>query len=324
MTRSQQILAVILVIQLALTAFIFWPQTSAQAGNEPLLSNFSATDVISLTIEDADGNRIVLAKDGDAWVLPEAGNYPVNADKIQPFLEKIAGVQTNRLVTETEASQKRLKVSPEDFNRLVEITDLNGSKQQLFIGNSAGAGATHVRAGDLPQVYLTDAIQPFDVDPRASTWIDTVYYTIPQTTTVSLTLENDNGTFVFERDGETWTMQGLNEGEEFAPNNLTTVLNLVTTLRMTKPAGKEELPAYGLDEPQATLTIKTDNGQTHTLLIGAQNEDSQDYLVKSSGSDYYVWIASFTGDNLVNKTHDDFLLPPPTSENENSTSDTNQ
>ena len=151
MTRSQQILAVILVLQLALTAFIFWPQTATQASNEPLLTDFSAADVIGLTIEDADGNRIVLAKDGDAWVLPEAGNYPVNADKIQPFLEKIAKMKTNRLVTETEASQKRLKVAPEDFNRMVEITSLDGTKQQLFIGNSAGAGATHVRAGDRPQ-----------------------------------------------------------------------------------------------------------------------------------------------------------------------------
>ncbi len=173
-------------------------------------------------------------------------------------------------------------------------------------------------------MYLTDAIQPFDVDPRASNWIDTVYYTIPQTTTVGLTLENANGTFVFERDGETWAMQGLNEGEEFAPNNLTTVLNQVTTLRMTKPAGQEEQPAYGLDEPQATITIKTDDDQTHTLLIGAQDETSQDYLVKSSDSDYYVWIAQFTANDLIGKTKDDFLLPPPTSENESGTSDTGQ
>lgn len=324
MTRSQQILAVILVIQLALTAFIFWPQSSDQVANEPLLPNFTAADVISMTIEDADGNRIVLAKDGDQWVLPEAGEYPANGDKILPVLEKLAEVKTNRLVTETENSHKRLKVAPDDFNRKIDITLQDGTQQEILLGNSAGAGATHIRAGNEPQVYLTSEVQPFDLDARATNWIDPVYYTIPQTTTVALTLENENGTFEFTRDGETWTMQGLNEGEEFAENNLKTVLNQVTTLRMTKPAGKEEQPGYGLDNPQATVTMKTDDGQTHILLIGAQDEDSQDYLVKSSDSDYYVWVASFTGNDLKGKTKDDFLLPPPTPESEDGASSTGQ
>lgn len=324
MTRSQQILAVILVIQLALTAFIFWPQSSGQAANEPLLPNFTAADVISMTIEDADGNRIVLAKDGDQWVLPEAGEYPANGDKNLPVLEKLENVQTNRLVTETESSHKRLKVAPDDFNRKLDITLQDGTQQEILLGNSAGAGATHIRAGNRPQVYLTNEIQPFDLDARATNWIDPVYYIVAQTTTVALMLENKNGTFEFTRDGETWTMQGLNEGEEFAENNLKTVLDQVTTLRMTKPAGKEEQPAYGLDKPQATVTIKTDDGQTHTLLIGTQDEDSQDYLVKSSDSEYYVWIAQFTGDNLTGKTRDDFLLPPPTLQSEGGTSSTGQ
>ncbi len=320
MTRYQQILAVVLVIQIALAVFIFWPQSSGQAANAPLLPDFAAADVISLTIEDGDGNRIVLAKDGGQWILPEAGEYPADGEKILPALEKFEGVETNRLVTETEGSHKRLKVAPDDFNRRLAVTLQDGTQQEILIGNSAGAGATHIRAGDRPQVYLTGAVQPFDVDPRAATWIDPVYYTIPQTTTVALTLENANGTFAFKRAGDTWTMQGLEDGEEFAENNLTTLLNQLTTLRMTQPAGQEEQPAYGLDEPQAVVTITTEDGQEHTLRIGAQDEDSQDYLVKSTDSEYYVWIAQFTGNDLIEKTREDFLLPPPTPENETSQS----
>jgi hypothetical protein len=324
MTRLQQILVVVLIVQIALAAFVLWPQSAGQAANEPLLPNFAAVDVISMIIENADGNRIVLAKDGEQWVLPEADDYPANGDKILPVLEKLEGIKTNRLVTETENSHQRLKVAADDHNRRLEVTLRDGTRHEVFIGNSAGAAATHIRAGDHPQVYLTGEVQPFELDTRAANWIDPVYYTIPQTASVALTLENENGTFAFERDGETWTMVGLKEGEEFAENNLTTVLNQVSTLQMSKPAGKEEQPGYGLDNPQAVVTITTDDGRQHTLLIGAQNETGQDFLVKSSDSDYYVWIAQFTANDLIGKTRDDFLLPPPTPASEGGTSDTAQ
>jgi YD repeat-containing protein len=317
-------LAVILVVQIALIVFVFWPQSLAEGTGGPLLPDFTAADVISLTIQDSDGNRVVLAKDGDAWVLPEGGSYPANGEKIMPFLEKFAGVQTNRLVTETEGSHKRLRVSPDNFNRMVEVTLRDGSKQQVYVGNSAGTGATHIRAGNQPQVYLTGEVQAFEVDPQASNWINAQYYTLPQTATVALTLQNQNGTFEFERDGETWTMNGLTGDEEFAKNNLTTVLNQASTIRMTSPSGKAEQPSFGLDNPTAVVTFKTQDGNEHTLLIGAQNETDNNYIVKWSDSPYYVWVAEFTVKELVERGRDDFLLPPPTAESEGASTDPGQ
>jgi hypothetical protein len=321
MTRLQQILAVVLVVQIVLIVFVFWPQSLAEGAGGPLLPDFAAGDVISLTIQDSDGNRIVLAKDGDAWVLPEAGSYPVDGEKIMPFLEKFEGVQTNRMVTETEGSHKRLNVSPDKFNRMVEVTLQDGSKQQIYIGNSAGAGATHIRAENQSQVYLTGEVQAFEVDPKATNWINAQYYTLPQTATIALTLQNQNGTFEFERDGETWTMNGLAEDEAFAENNLTTVLNQVSTVRMTSPSGKEEQPSFGLADPTAVVTLKTQDGNEHTLLVGAQNEVDNNYIVKWSGSPYYVWVAEFSVKELVERGRDDFLLPPPTVESEGASTD---
>lgn len=323
MSRFNQILIAILALQIALTVFVFWPQTPAQGAGDPLLPDFSANDVTALTISDSDGNQVALARRDDDWVLPEAGEYPVDGKKILPLLEKIAGVQTNRLVTQTEASHKRLKVAGDDFNRLLEMTLQNGRNYQFYLGSSAGAGATHVRVDDQPEVYLTGEVSSFEANAQASAWIDTLYYTLPQTATVAMTLENENGVFSFIQDGDKWTMQDLADDETLNESAVTGLLNQAASVQMTAPIGKTEQPSFGFDQPLAVVTLQTQEGnetKTYTLRVGAKDDDNN-YIAGFSESPYYVRVAEFTGNNFVNKTRADFLEAPPTSEAEGSNPD---
>ncbi len=317
MNKTNQILAIVLVLQLALTAFIYWPQSATQGGGGPLLADFSAADVTELTIRDGQDKLVVLANEGDNWILPKAGDFPVQADKISPLLEKIKGIKTNRLVAKTEASHKRLEVAGDDFNRLLEITLLDGSNYKLYLGSSAGAGATHVRVDDQAEVYLTADINSYDANAQASAWIDTLYYTLPQTATVAMTLENQNGVFDFVKEGDKWTMKDLSDDETLKENVVTGLVNQAVSLRMTTPIGKEEQPSFGLDDPLAVITLKTQGGEEYTLRIGAKDEAANNsYAAKYSESPYYVRVAEYTGNNFVQKTRDDFLEPPPTPEAE--------
>jgi hypothetical protein len=309
--RRNQILALVLVIQIVLGAVIFWPRSTVEAGGGPLLADFQAADVTSLAISDTDGNRVALAKSGDSWVLPEADDYPANGEAIMTVLDKVGAVQTNRLVTQTDASHKRLQVAEDDFNRLLEMRLNNDRNYQLYIGSAGGASATHVRAAGQAEVYLTDELTAFDVTTQASSWIDTLYFTLPATATVKMTLENANGAFEFERDGDTWTMAGLAEDETLNAGNVSSLHNQLTSIRMTAPIGKEAEASFGLDEPQAVVTLETDGGDTHTLRVGAQQTDDNSYILSSSDSPYYVRVADFTGSNLIDKTRADFLEVPP-------------
>jgi hypothetical protein len=316
MNRQNQILTVVLVVQLALAAAIFWPRAVASgAESGPLLANFKAADVVGLSISDADGNQMELSKKGDGWVLPQAGDFPADGDKITPLLDKIEGIKTNRLVTRTEASQKRLKVADDDFNRLLELTLSDGSSHKLYLGSSAGASATHVRADSESEVFLTGDLTAFDANAQASAWIDALFFSLPATATVSLTLENQNGTFEFEKQGETWAMRGLANDEVLKESEVTRLVNLASAVRMTEPIGQEEQATFGLAEPLATVTLKTAD-KTYVLKVGAKNEEDNSYVLSSSESPYFVRVAQFTGDAFVTPTRDSFLEPPPTAEPE--------
>jgi hypothetical protein len=312
MNRTNQILLGILVAQLLLVAVIFWPRPAASSANQPLLPDFKAADISKLTLSDGEGNRVALAKKGDTWVLPEADDYPADSSKITPLLEKIAKVKTNRLVTETEGSQARLKVAKDSFNSLIETEQTGGPAYQLYVGSSAGAAATHVRAGDQPQVFLTGELTSFDVPGQAASWIDPLYFTLPQTATIALTLENQNGVFEFVKEGETWTMKGLAADEMFNENNFSTLLGQATGVRMAGPIGKTEEDWFALDKPQAKLTLTTQDGETYTLRVGGQDAADKSYVFNASNSPYYVRLAEFTAQAFTEKTRPDFIQPPVT------------
>jgi hypothetical protein len=312
MNRTNQILAIVLAVQIALGVVVFWPWSVVSGvGSGPLFADLKAADVVELVVSDTQGNHVALSRHDADWVLPEAGDYPANGDKISTLLETIEGLQTDRLLTKTDASHKRLQVAEDDFNYLAELKSQDGSSRKLYIGSSAGGDTAHVRADGSSEVYLASGLEVWGISGRAVSWIDTLYFTVPQTATIALTLENKNGVFEFERDGENWTMKGLADDETFNEDSLTNLLSQVVSLHMMEPIGKEEEASFGLDDPQAIITLKTEE-KTYTLRFGAKNEENQSYVLKSSESPYYVLVDEYRGDEFAGKTRDDFLELPPT------------
>jgi hypothetical protein len=315
MNRRNQVLAVLLAVQIVVGVVVFWPRAAvseAEAG--PLLDGFSANEVVSLTITDSENKQVTMVKGSEGWGLPEADDYPVDGEKVSSLLDKIESLQADRQVTRTESSHQRLKVAQDDFERLIELQLADGDSYQLYVGSSPRASATHVRAGDRPETYLTGELASYDADATAARWIDTIYYTVPQTTTVALTLKNENGEFEFERvEGDEWTMVGLAEDEKFNQVLFNSLLGQVTSLRLAEPIGRHEEDWFEMDQPQFVVTLETEDDQAYTLRVGAKDDGENNYYVaKWSESPYYVWLAEYVINNYLDKTRDDFLELPPT------------
>jgi hypothetical protein len=310
--RHHQILAAILVVQIALSVFVFWPTSSAVAEQEPLFPDVQADDITALTIENAEGASIQLVQETGDWVLPEADDYPANGSKVTSFLEKVVGLQTGQVVASSEASHKRLQVSPDDFVGYVAFETSDGAEYALYLGSSPRYGAMHFRLEGQDEAYLTNDLTTYDANPDVASWIDTTYVSVPQQEVVKVALENANGEFVFEKGDEgTWTMEGLAADETLDATKIAGVLRQVAALRMTEPLGKEELSDYGLDEPSAIATIETMT-DTVTINVGAKAPEGGGYVVSASTSPYYVRVAEANVKALVENGREAFLKQPPT------------
>ena len=319
MTKLHRILVGILAAQLLLALFVFWPWPSVGGAAKPLLSEIKVDDITSLSIRDDKGATIKLAKQGTgaaAWVLPDAGDYPVDATKVTPVLTKLAGLRADRPIAQTAASYKQLQVADDTFARRLEIGTSGGASRTLLIGTSAGGQASHVRVGGQDGVYLARDLASYELSTDPAAWIDTAYVKMASADVLGFTLANANGQSSFTKDDKgAWTLDGLAAGEQLDAAKVTALLDQVTALRLTRPLGKTEDPAYGLTQPLALFTLKAKSGdatKTVTLAVGAKDAAGDSYAVKLSESPYYVRVAGYGVQDLVEKKRADFLQAPPT------------
>jgi hypothetical protein len=318
MNRRNQILIGALVLQLALVGIVFWPrQASTASAGEALFPGVTADLISSVSLTNPEGETIRLARSGEGWVLPDADDYPAVTEKVSALLDKIAGLTTDRLITQTSSSHKRLKVAEDDFNARVEFDLSDGSQHILYVGSASGYVATHVRADDQDQVYLVSDFSSSDASSKATAWIEPKYFSVAQDEVVALTLENANGKFEFVRDQTgTWTMTGLAADETLSQSVVSSLVSGATSVSMLRPLGREEQADYGLQAPVAVVTLKThseeEGDRSYILRVGAQDEADQSYVLASSDSPYYVRVSSSTASGWVGKDRNNFLEVQPT------------
>jgi hypothetical protein len=165
-------------------------------------------------------------------------------------------------------------------------------------------------------VYLASDVSTQEASARATGWVDAAYLSIPGDQMVGLILENEKGRLEFEKDGDAWMMKGLTGDETLDSGSVTTLVNRAGQISMLQPLGKEEKEEYGLQEPNAVVTIRTHSDEagdrTYALRVGAESQEDNGYFVISSESDYYVQVSEFAVRDFVEKGREDFLTPPAT------------
>ncbi|MBN1877569.1 MAG: DUF4340 domain-containing protein [Anaerolineae bacterium] len=317
--KWQQILAGILVIQVILSVIVFWPRSAATGGSAPVFPDLTAEDIVSLTVTGETGEQATLRKTGDEWefvidVASATGEgYPAKAETITPILEKLVGLNTLSPVTNTPDSHKRLQVADDDFVRRIDFKTANGEEHTVYLGSAPRYTATHFRVGGENETYLTTELSSWELNTSAASWIDTSYFNVDATTLAEIVLHNANGTFTLVKDAtDQWVLDDLAEDETMSTSKVSTLVRNATSVILLAPLGKEEQASYGMEQPNATITLKTTEGTLYLLQVGAQYSEDTSYIVKASESAYYVRVAQYNVSALVENTRDDFLELEPT------------
>lgn len=315
--RLIPLLIAVLIVQLGLVVLVYWPRPS-QATSEPVFPGLTTADILALTIADNAGKQLKLARRGEGWVLPEAGDYPVQADRINPLLEKLVGLKTGRLVAETAASHARLQVAEDAFVRRLDLETVRGERYTLYLGTAPRAGATHFRLQGQDRVYLAANLAAFDATVEPISYIDSQYVSIPGTDIAAVRIENAQGVLEFTKEGDAWKLAGLGPEQTLDTFAVQSLVGRLAGLNLTRPLGTTAdaatLTAWGLNPPATTVTITVrpaaGESKTHVLQIGAKDPETNNYYAKYSESPYYVQIAGFNLDDFVNKAMSDFIATP--------------
>ncbi|MCY3833983.1 MAG: DUF4340 domain-containing protein [Chloroflexi bacterium] len=320
--RSNVLLAIVLVAQLILLAISVVTSSSTEARPaEPILAGMTAADVERISFADELDNEVIFARGEAGWVLPGADGFPVEAEKVDELLDKIANLDTRRLIATNPVNFARLEVADDDFRRKLSL-ESGEAAQLLYLGGSGGVDTVYLRRAGEDNVYLGLGLSSWELSTQTSTWLDANYVNAPLADVVEIRVENADGVFTFLRDGDSWRYAELPEGAAFEDTKMPIVSRNAASVRLLEPLGLEALDEYGLDDPQAVVHVRyrqavesaepvadqdadgsredEDGSSTgseseaapefteaaYTLTFGAQLEDG--VVLKSSAAEYYV------------------------------------
>ena len=176
-------------------------QTSAPAGGGLAFPNLAQRLGAAATIEvkKADGT-LVIKRDGERWVLPEKGGYPVRPEKVRELLVGLTELRLLEPRTADAAQLNRLGLddpgAPGSTGLLLRVLDAQGGPiAALVIGRRRVRTqgnvpeSVYVRRPGETQSWLAEGRLP--IDAEANLWLDRDIANLPATRFLRLEARRD-------------------------------------------------------------------------------------------------------------------------------------
>ncbi len=245
------ILLALLVIQCAVTAYVYWPRGDNATENAvgPLV-HMQPADVDEIHIADDRGNEVVLHRSGGRWALAESDELPVDGEKVAELLNGLNRPRPDWPVGKTAAARQRFQVADYHFQRRIILIGNDQLLGTLYLGTSPGFRKVHARADRQQAVYTID-FNNFDAPAIPDPWLDRglLQLRVP----VSIATE----TYDIRREGEGWI-----SGWEQVPDQreLLALLDCLENLQVAGVANEDLQRDLAALDPDLTLHAESLSG----------------------------------------------------------------
>ncbi len=293
LTPMVLVLVAALVLQIGLALVLGGGRGMAPAPQDVPLLDLDLDRVTELDIDGADGKRLVLKRNGDAWVLPALGDFPASGTRIESLLDDLDGLKRPLPVATSVDAQRRFKVADDAFER--RLTLHAGDQQAtLIVGDSPGFRRLFARVDGEDAVYdLRLAL--FDLSAEADDWVDRGQLQFDRGEITRIAADGPDGGWALVRGEEGWSLEGSDEAVETAVADA--LADAVATVGYSGVLAPDADADYDLDAPERVLTIEHDGKERRYLL--APIGDSGDYALKRDGEPYVYRIGAFEAETLV-------------------------
>lgn len=311
--NAQKFLAGILVLQLGLVAYQWWPSGTAVAAPKRLVP-FELDDVRSLTVQsaprgDEEVKPVELRKEGDEWVVASSENYPAKRDKVEEVLSKLIGIEVSTPIATKPHRHNQLNVGDVAYGRRVRLSD--GSTEISLVIGSSGASGVNVRREDQNEVYNTRGFSEWSIGDRVRSYVEDKLVDAQLDSLQTVVIHSKEGTFRFAQEEGEWVLEEpeVPVGRQLRPGAIKSMVRRVTGIRLSEPVGREVRDEYGLDGSVRVEWTETRNGETVEggYTVGAIGD--RDGYVKVDGSDFVVSVGKWSLEPIRDAKLEDLLKP---------------
>ncbi|MGE5243928.1 MAG: DUF4340 domain-containing protein [Betaproteobacteria bacterium] len=283
--KSTLALVVVLIGLGAYIYFVTWKQPADTTKQEKVFVSVQADKIDSVTVKAASGETTTLQKKGGAWTITAPIDAKADESEVSGITSNLASLDVVRVIDEKPAN---LKLYGLETPR-IEITfkgEGDKSDHRLFIGDKSPTGADlFARRDDAKRVFLIPAFQESTFNRTTFDLRDKTLLTFDREKVDAVTVEAADAKPVeVAKSGSDWKLEKPVETKadygavEGLIGRLQTVQMKSIVTDKPSPA---DLKTYGLDKPQATVTLHLGSARAE-LLLGGKAPDNSVYARDSS------------------------------------------
>jgi hypothetical protein len=286
-------LAVLLVVQLALALLAGrGPGLAPMPEQAPLLGVDPST-ATEIEIESGAGERLLLKRRGDDWVLPGLNDFPASGSRVAQLLEDLADLERPLPVATSAAAQRRFKVADDAFERRLRFR-ANGAEAALLLGDSPGFRRTFARVDGEDAVYDL-RLGLFDLAAEPAGWIDRGRLLVDRGLIRRLQVAGADGGFALVRGEEGWALEGSNDAVD--QDAADAFADAVATVGYSDVLMPDADVDFDLDAPAREIVVTLDDGERRYRL--APIAGSEDYVLRRDGEPHLYRLGAFDAELLL-------------------------
>lgn len=295
------------------------------------LFEFESSSVTALSYRNSETEVTVLQDEEDAWYLEQDTELPLDQDAVASLVEEFATLQAVRdLGTEADTQGMGLDNPEMVFTIAVDGADIASAETastETAMGETT-AGVYTVTIGSKNSVteayyaktnwndhiYTIDAAGLSDLAKAPRDLYKSQDITdLEEDEVTSLTLRTSGEVMTFTRADDSWTLDSdpaYALDQDAIDKMAATICSMETEMTVTHPGDDS---AYGLDSPQAVVTVTGSDGTTITCSFGnTSGADSEVCYMRSSHTAGVVYEVN--ADHLAAFAHTKETLRAATAE----------
>jgi len=273
-------LILIFIIQSAMVASLYWPDTGLmEVLNREQLVPFEAYLVDEIHVGDERGNEAVLLKMGDHWILPDLTGLAIDPDLIEKLLQGVIYARTNWPVASTVAARQRFQLTDYNFQRRLTLIGNGELLGTIYLGNSPGFKKVYARNSTQDAIF-TIPFNSFDASGSEGDWLDKRILQTPS----PLSIASDD--YILHKQDGKWL---ADTGQTPDTRELEALLVALASVRIEGVAVQDQQRTLSIAVPDIKLNVKTLAGDSHFELftLGEQHYiHCSDYPLFFTLSDY--------------------------------------
>lgn len=285
-----RILALLLMVQLALAVWFYWPQEVTRSDGDPLLAGLSVEPPSQVTIADGESS-VTLQRSGDQWMLDNG--LPADPLKITAILQALTQDNTGYAIANSSSAAQRFEVADDNFQRRIELSD--GVRSMIaYLGTSPAFQKTHARRDDDSGIYIL-ALNSYDAPTSVESWLDRNAIALSDIDRIEIGDTNyilEGGQWVVEGGPDVVATTADNDGG--SESGVATLVQALETLRVTGLANAED-QALATDGETFTVITAASGIATTTLTVRKSDER---YFLHSSAYDALFTLSQYDAERL--------------------------